>query len=204
MGLRYGARTLVERCFPVDVRRVAKLACWMGSVRYGSSSMGFDLDLARPQLMMRWAESGTPYTSTIALTTTSPNYGGRRWWAWCPRCSRRVAKLYSPPGGGAVFGCRLCLDLVHEVTREDEFSRAIRRARTPRLRVGASLNLMEPIWAKPRGMHWATFDRILERERATMRTVSACFGRWMTGMERGMSALVREKLGASRTGATRS
>jgi hypothetical protein len=49
----------------------------------------------------------------IPITTTTPNYGGERFWFVCPlykdgvQCGRRVAKLY----GGRWFGCRHCHDL---------------------------------------------------------------------------------------------
>jgi hypothetical protein len=54
----------------------------------------------------------------IALTTTLQHYGGVRWWFHCPlgvdgqACSRRVRKLYLPPGA-RYFGCRHCYDLTY-------------------------------------------------------------------------------------------
>ena len=50
--------------------------------------------------------------ATIALTTTVLHSGGLRWWFVCPRCDRRAAKLYLPPGEQQ-FGCRMCYDLVY-------------------------------------------------------------------------------------------
>lgn len=55
----------------------------------------------------------------VHLQTTRPNFGGVRWWFSCPRtvdgemCSRRVGKLYCPPGS-RYFACRYCLDLTYE------------------------------------------------------------------------------------------
>jgi hypothetical protein len=55
----------------------------------------------------------------INLTTSCPNFGGSRWWFLCPlvvagrACSRRVRKLYLPPGGRH-FGCRHCYSLTYE------------------------------------------------------------------------------------------
>jgi len=31
------------------------------------------------------------------------------------------------------------------------------------------MNLLEPIWAKPTGMHWRTFDRLVQEEEAAQR-----------------------------------
>jgi hypothetical protein len=41
----------------------------------------------------------------------------------------------------------------------------MRKARKIRERLGASNNLFEPVWEKPKGMHWKTFERLQERER---------------------------------------
>lgn len=53
----------------------------------------------------------------VALTTTKPYYGNRRYWFRCPLmtdssfpCGRRVAKLYKV---GAYYGCRHCHDLTY-------------------------------------------------------------------------------------------
>jgi len=36
----------------------------------------------------------------------------------------------------------------------------MRKARKIRQELGASMNLLEPIWQKPKGMHWRTFERL--------------------------------------------
>jgi hypothetical protein len=41
----------------------------------------------------------------------------------------------------------------------------MRKARKIRERLQASINLSEPVWYKPKGMHRKTFDRLQERER---------------------------------------
>jgi hypothetical protein len=57
-----------------------------------------------------WAEQ------TVPLTTTQLVSGGLRWYFVCPRCGRRAAKLYLPPGEQA-FGCRACYDLAYPGSR---------------------------------------------------------------------------------------
>jgi hypothetical protein len=42
---------------------------------------------------------------TVQLTTTSPAYGGVRWWYVCPECKSRKAALYV---SGAILLCRRC------------------------------------------------------------------------------------------------
>ena len=57
--------------------------------------------------------------------TTTPNYGGRRWWFICPLSRddggppRRVAKLYLPPGE-KYFGSREGYELTYESCQESE------------------------------------------------------------------------------------
>jgi len=91
----------------------------------------------------------------VSLTWTACRFGGQRPWFLCPRCGRRVAVLY----GGATFACRHCHNLAYASQREDEMSRAMRRAQKIQNRLG---------WydrhdgTKPKGMHWRTFERLAE------------------------------------------
>ena len=47
---------------------------------------------------------------------TRCNYGGERRWLLCPRCFKRVAKLYRPPDE-VLFACRLCHELTYRSTQ---------------------------------------------------------------------------------------
>lgn len=40
------------------------------------------------------AELPNGHSITVRLTTTSPQYGGARWWYFCPNCGKRKAILY--------------------------------------------------------------------------------------------------------------
>ncbi|MFZ4217851.1 HGGxSTG domain-containing protein [Enterobacter ludwigii] len=48
------------------------------------------------------------HSVTMALTTTSPKYGGIRWWYVCPVCEKRKAALYV---SGTALICRQCAGL---------------------------------------------------------------------------------------------
>jgi hypothetical protein len=97
----------------------------------------------------------------VPLAWTACNFGGERPWFICPGagCARRVAVLYGP---GRYFLCRHCYDLVYESQREDEMTRALRRAQAIRERLGGSTNMMEPFPEKPKGMHHETYWRLRE------------------------------------------
>jgi hypothetical protein len=69
----------------------------------------------------------------VRLTTTQPRFGGLRWWFVCPlgvngrACSRRVGKLYLPPGR-RYFGCRHCHGLTYTSAQtHDKRMDALRR-----------------------------------------------------------------------------
>jgi hypothetical protein len=62
---------------------------------------------------------------SVRLSTTSCNFGERRYWLHCPAtrngrlCFRRVRILYLPTFGDS-FGCRRCHDLTYESTRRSK------------------------------------------------------------------------------------
>ena|ERR1017187_9164023 len=95
----------------------------------------------------------------VYLDWTRCNYGGRRPWFLCPArgCGRRVAVLY----GGGIFACRQCHQLVYESQREQPHYRALRRAQSIRVKLGGSPNMSEPFPAKPKGMHWRTYEQLI-------------------------------------------
>jgi hypothetical protein len=65
-----------------------------------------------------WTGEKTPISEFVTLSTTSCNYGGRRYWFICPLlknakyCGRRVGVLY---GVGKYFGCRKCANIAYKV-----------------------------------------------------------------------------------------
>jgi hypothetical protein len=65
-----------------------------------------------PQLHLQFNHRGY-MRQEIPLVHTKPNYGGIRWWFLCPKCSRRVSRLYKPSQAYCFF-CRHCHDLTYE------------------------------------------------------------------------------------------
>jgi len=68
-------------------------------------------------------ESAQALDYPVRLVKTAPHFGGVRWYFLCPLvdggkpCSRRVSKLYLPPGG-LYFGCRECYGLTYTSSQE--------------------------------------------------------------------------------------
>jgi hypothetical protein len=78
------------------------------------ATVAYEANLVDPEaawLRLHYQSQGEPVDYRIRLVTTTPTYGGLRWWLICPLMGgdggppRRVAKLYLPPGG-RYFGSR--------------------------------------------------------------------------------------------------
>lgn len=107
-----------------------------------------------------WKDESYP----VYLAWTSCHLGGLRPWFLCPArgCGRRVAVLY----GGAIFACRKCYQLAYPSQRESSYVRAARKADRIRAKLGWELGLLNGGGPKPKGMHWATFERLVARHDA--------------------------------------
>jgi hypothetical protein len=141
---------------------IGSLSWFRGDQQTGS--IGFRVKLDCLVLDYRYRSVGgdwEPVQETIWLDWTACHYGGQRPWFRCPWCFRRVAVLC---GYGKRFLCRHCYRLPYASQQETYQDRMMQKARKIRERVGASMNLFEPIWQKPKGMHWTTFERLLQLE----------------------------------------
>lgn len=103
---------------------------------------------------------------TVHLNWTSCNFGSQRVWFICPGvvdgryCGRRVGMLYL---GGRYFLCRHCYELTYSTRQEREPFRLLTKAQKIRERLGASISILDPVWEKPKGMHWTTFHRLVSK-----------------------------------------
>jgi hypothetical protein len=96
----------------------------------------------------------------LSLTTTPCNYGGKRYWFVCHFCQRKAAKLYL---NSRSFQCRHCCALPYKCQNETPSDRNIRRVRSVRRLLDASDNILDPVIAKPLGMHWDRFEQLLDK-----------------------------------------
>lgn len=98
----------------------------------------------------------------VAITWTPCHLGGARPWFLCPRCGRRVARLYLRD----LFACRQCHRLNYASQQASKASAALDRSLLLRKAVGANEGplMLGAEWIeKPKGMHGLTFARKLER-----------------------------------------
>lgn len=101
------------------------------------------------------------------LDWTDCNFGGKRVWALCPKCQRRVGRLYRPPGK-IRFLCRDCYGLIYRSSREsgnrlNELKRRIKRLSAKLGAHGTDASPFASIPPKPQGMHWSTYRPILAK-----------------------------------------
>ncbi len=73
----------------------------------------------------------------IEMTTTDCNFGGKRYWFFCPKCSQRVCILY----GGKHFKCRKCHDLVHRSRNESALDQVSGRLQKEKDKVWPELDI---------------------------------------------------------------
>jgi hypothetical protein len=135
----------VEDCLSLDANRwmregilranVLASGTWQWTYASGKGfSISYTADTCEPaepfvRLSYSWVWPSSPGPQSadyrVDLTTTSPRFGGLRWWFVCPLlvsgrpCDRRVGKLYLPPGA-RYFGCRRCHDLTYKSCQEHD------------------------------------------------------------------------------------
>ena len=104
-------------------------------------------------------DHGVDYT--IGLTWTKAGFGGRRRWFSCPVSRRRCAVLYLPRGARQ-FGSAKGYGLAYSVTRMEEQDRLWHRMEKIAGRLGDRDPDPEIPPRRPKWMHTATYDRLLE------------------------------------------
>jgi hypothetical protein len=108
-------------------------------------------------IVLSYSCNGELIRYKIPFTWTSCNYGGKRPWWECPKCSRRIATLYER---GKYFLCRKCHGLVYESQRERDAFRYLHKAQDIREKLGGSANVFEPLPDKPKRMRWQTYRKM--------------------------------------------
>jgi hypothetical protein len=108
-GTRRVRRLTVEECERLNATDVATT---QGFVSAPTSTVV-------AQLRYRALDSCLWVDDVVALRTTQPYFGGRRWWWECP-CGRRVADLYLPRRVGVCYRCRQCHGLTYRSAQQHD------------------------------------------------------------------------------------
>ena len=106
--------------------------------------------------------AGAGRLATLVLNPMRTPWGSLSWYVNCPRCARRVRRVYFGPGSER--GCRRCRGVVHPLAQLSKGDRAMEAQRAARLRLGGEVDLFAPFPERPRYMRWADYWAALERD----------------------------------------
>jgi hypothetical protein len=139
----------------------------------GEEAATASLTVGADQLVVEYREQAPdgltqPLRQTIALTYTSPHFGGRRTWFLCPGCGRRCAKVFFL----GEFRCRECHGLHYQSQREDLSMRLARRSDAIRRRLDGIVVGGELISRRPRRMHRRTYRWLVAEHRILQAAIS--------------------------------
>lgn len=167
---RWDKQTTLEEVHNVDVRFLKKQGylkagvsgslSWScggeptGNIRFQTSSDSIKLIYKTRPRNGEW----TDYIDIIKFDRTPCNYGNDRTWLLCPHCGKRVTSVYGLNSG---FLCRHCYDLPYASQRENRFERMIRK----RQKISKRIDCGSGYYAKPKGMHWSTYSKLVEQEK---------------------------------------
>jgi hypothetical protein len=152
-----------------------------GSVRVAAVPGGMALSYRQRRNGGEWQD----VDEVVPIVQTATQFGGRRGWFRCLSCERRCRILY----GGAHFRCRRCHRLRYDTQYEPAFARAATRALKIRERLGCKGGIDDPFPDKPKGMRWATYERLRgEEERLQGAWAQGIMARFRLGGEVGGDA----------------
>lgn len=145
-----------------------------------TASMGYEARLRETSGSVRLHSCATDRASGerrdceshIELATSPQPFGGRRWWFVCPRTGRRARVLHLPPGA-ETFACRGAYGLGYRSQREAQKDRVFSRVFALRHKLGDKGSIGSVV-ARPKGMHWVTFGRAMERIERAEEIAIAC------------------------------
>lgn len=176
---RTGGRPTIEDGRTLDLPLLFRKRCLQdggsltGGVLTWSSNgnpiakIGFSYDLTDAEYAwLKLSFTLTPYggqpqqiEQRITLSSTNPNYGGRRWWMLCPVTGERVAKMHMPPGGGK-FASRNAWRLGYHSQRMGQSDQVFEELFRLQRKLGSPEG-WEAGLRRPKGMWRRTFDRHL-------------------------------------------
>ncbi|MGL4961001.1 MAG: hypothetical protein ACRC67_07195 [Inquilinus sp.] len=123
----------------------------------------------------------------VRLTTTVPPFGGLRWWFICPTTGRRTSKLYLPRGGER-FLSRQAYQLGYASQRVGALDRGHLARQRILAKLGSTDGTRHELPAKPKGMRWATYDRLLVQLAKVEARIDAT---WAAGAQRLLARVTR-------------
>lgn len=163
-------KTAVEHCRRIDIRKwqrgkllnadnVFTWQWWNQDETDVMASIGVKVGVDHTFLF--YSVNDESIRMVVELDQTETNYGCREWFL-CPSCKKRVALLYLK---GKYFNCRKCHNLNYRSSQvSGETTYYHRQLGKICEQLEAEYNpLYELPPAKPKGMHWKTYERLGQR-----------------------------------------
>lgn len=122
-------------------------------------------DGRKPTMVLLW-------NHPVSIESTTPNFGGVRYWFACPACGRRCAQLYLS-GDRREAACRVCQKLSYASQSETPFDRALRRCAKIRRRLGWPPGIANGEGDRPPGMHRSTFTALIGEHQRLVTKINA-------------------------------
>lgn len=146
----------------VLLRRCRATGGVSGSIDMGglSGRVGYSIDFNACVIDIVHRTFGRRFPQQIRIESTRQNFGGRRWWARCPRCHRRVLILRRP-AWAIFFLCRRCYELRYLSEMLSRSERGELRTRRIKIRLGGTAT--GPFPSRPRRMRHRTYARLRQR-----------------------------------------
>lgn len=171
----------IEDCLSLDSRTMARYKVFNGGGggswvwRKGDSQEVFSsitYHYDNGGLVLSYTCNEQQHRYLVNVVTTPCNYGGKRYWFNCPKCFKRVAKLYLR---NSMFFCRTCHQLNYISQQWNKSDIPLLRVRRLRSRLQWSQDVRDwPIYQKPKNMRYKKFSALVrelekrEQERLQM------------------------------------
>lgn len=161
-------RLTVGQCLQLDVEKLKlhgvfeESATWTwrwtngNAVQISTSEPGW--------LRLGYQADEKTFEYRIRIETIPQHFGGARRWFRCPntKCARRCRTVYFRQG---YFLCRKCQRLGYLTEQASKSDYPYHQINKVRRRLGWVPGYLNGHETKPKGMHWKTYDRLIQKHR---------------------------------------
>ena len=177
---RTNKKRLVSACLQLDIARIGKdvdfehQACYLPSLTRGGrhqevkNRIHLEVIPGEGVILQHTYQNQKVEPYLVPVTSTTPNYGGKRYWFLCPNqtCGRRVRILY----GGKQYLCRHCHRLTYQTSQQSSKLTSIdNRLAMLSHKLGARGHLLDELSHKPPRMHIRTYIKLSDEYNALLR-----------------------------------
>ncbi|MCB0126673.1 MAG: hypothetical protein KDE58_30655 [Caldilineaceae bacterium] len=163
---RWDKKATTDDCDNLDMTRFAKsvdmtklcAGSWRWTYSSGRKSSISYCNIPGDGVRLQYSSNGQDYNYLVKVATTTPNYGGTRYYWRCPSCNRRARIIY----GGTLFLCRHCHGLTYATAQSggDLLTTIDNRLYRIREKLQGDWHFLQGPGEKPKHMHWRTYSKL--------------------------------------------